>query len=99
MQFSGGDAAGPGQAKEERVDDQPPAGGAAGKRLRQPVLFEEAQDGQGAQTVKRILIFFFLRPVKQLFLNHESGFFSKPRLIVFSVAFFFLLLFPFFCLN
>lgn len=46
---SGGDAAGPGQAKEERVDDQPLAGGAAGQRLRQPVLSEEAQDGQGAQ--------------------------------------------------
>lgn len=54
----GGDAARPRQAKEECLDDQPLAGGATGQRLRQPILPEEAEDGQGAQLVQRTRTFF-----------------------------------------
>lgn len=55
----GGDAARPRQAKEECLDDQPLAGGATGQRLRQPVLPEETEDGQGAQMVQRTETLFW----------------------------------------
>lgn len=45
--FSGWNAAGSRQAKEERLDDQSLTGSAAGQRLRQPILPEETEDGQG----------------------------------------------------
>lgn len=38
------------QAKEERLDDQSLTGSATGQRLRQPVLPEETEDGQGTNT-------------------------------------------------
>lgn len=45
--LSGRNTTGSRQAKEERLDDQSLTGSAAGQRLRQPVLPEEAEDGQG----------------------------------------------------
>lgn len=50
LSLSGRNAAGPCQAKEERVDDQSLTGSTAGQRLRQSVLPEETEDGQGTNT-------------------------------------------------
>lgn len=50
LSLSGRNAAGPCQATEERVDDQSLTGSAAGQRLRQPVLPEKTEDGQGTST-------------------------------------------------
>lgn len=43
------------QAKEERLDDQSLTGSATGQRLRQPVLPEETEDGQGTNTHTHML--------------------------------------------
>lgn len=50
LSLLGRNAAGSCQATEERVDDQSLTGSAAGQRLRQPVLPEKTEDGQGTCT-------------------------------------------------
>ncbi len=47
---AGGDAAGFGQTEEKCVDDKSSAGGQTGQRLRQSLVPETAQNGQGRAT-------------------------------------------------